>query len=103
LLQAGGYNVIQAFCAEDAIKRAEREKPSLILMDISLPGMDGLTATKVLKGNPSTAPIPIVALTAHAMKDDKARADAAGCDAYILKPIDTMRFYRILADILVRP
>jgi CheY-like chemotaxis protein/anti-sigma regulatory factor (Ser/Thr protein kinase) len=103
LLEAGGYNVIQAFCAEDAIKRAERETLSLILMDISLPGMDGLTATKVLKSNPATAPIPIIALTAHAMKDDEARARAAGCDAYILKPIDTIRFYRILTDTVVKP
>ncbi len=103
LLEAGGYNVIHSVCAEEAIKRAEREKLSLILMDISLPGMDGLTATKVLKSNPATAPIPIVALTAHAMKDDEARAWAAGCDAYILKPIDTIKFYRILADIVLKP
>jgi CheY-like chemotaxis protein/anti-sigma regulatory factor (Ser/Thr protein kinase) len=100
LLEAGGYNVLQAFSAEEAIKRAEPEKPSLILMDISLPGMDGLTATKVLKGNPGTAHIPIVALTAHAMKDDEERAKEAGCDAYILKPIDTRIFYSALSKLI---
>ncbi len=92
--------MLQAFSAEEAIKRAEPEKPSLILMDISLPGMDGLTATKVLKGNPATAHIPIVALTAHAMKDDEVRAKEAGCDAYILKPIDTRIFYSTLSGLI---
>jgi PAS domain S-box-containing protein len=100
LLQAGGYSVLQAFSAEEAIKRAEPEKPSLILMDISLPGMDGLTATKVIKGNPATAHIPVVALTAHAMKDDEARAMEAGCDTYILKPIDTRIFYSTLSGLI---
>jgi PAS domain S-box-containing protein len=100
LLEAGGYNVLQAFSAEEAIKRAEPEKPSLILMDISLPGMDGLTATKVLKGNPATAHIPVVALTAHAMKDDELRAKEVGCDAYILKPIDTRIFYSTLLGLI---
>jgi CheY-like chemotaxis protein len=100
LLEAGGYNVLQAFSAEEAIKRAEPEKPSLILMDISLPGMDGLTATKVLKNNPATAHIPVVALTAHAMQDDEARAREAGCDAYILKPIDTRSFYSNLSALI---
>ena len=100
LLEAGGYNVLQAFSAEETIKRAEPEKPSLILMDISLPGMDGLTATKVLKSNPATAHIPVVALTAHAMKDDEARAKEAGCDVYIHKPIDTRSFYSNLSALI---
>lgn len=100
LLEAGGYNVIQTFSAEEAIKRAEPEQPSLILMDISLPGMDGLTAAKVLKNNPATAHIPVIALTAHAMKDDEARAKEAGCDAYILKPIDKRSFYSNLSALI---
>ena len=100
LLVAFGYDVIQSFSAEEAIKRAEPEQPSLILMDISLPGMDGLTATKVLKNNPATAHIPVVALTAHAMKDDEARAREAGCDAYILKPIDTRSFHSNLSALI---
>ena len=100
LLVAFGYDVIQSFSAEEAVQRAEPEQPSLILMDISLPGMDGLTATKVLKNNPATAHIPVVALTAHAMKDDEARAREAGCDAYILKPIDTRSFYSNLSALI---
>jgi len=100
LLVAFGYDVIQSFSAEEAIQRAEPEHPSLILMDISLPGMDGLTATKVLKNNPATAHIPVVALTAHAMKDDEARAREAGCDAYILKPIDTRSFCSNLSALI---
>ena len=102
LLEAGGYDALQAFSGEQAIKRAELEKPSLILMDISLPGMDGLTATKVLKSNPATAHIPIVALSAHAMKDDEAKAREADCDAYIFKPIDTKIFYSVLSQ-LIKP
>ena len=62
-------------------------------MDISLPGMDGLTATKVLKRNPVTAHVPVVALTAHVMKDDESKAKEAGSDACLLKPIDTSVFY----------
>ena len=87
------------FPREEAIKIAETENPALILMDISLPGMDGLTATKVLKSNPATAHIPIVALTAHAMKNIEARAMEAGCEAFVLKPIDTGLFYKVLSGI----
>ena len=103
LLEDAGYEAIHAFSAETAIEQTEMAKPSLILMDISLPGMDGLTATKVLKSNPVTAHIPVVALTAHAMKDDESKSKEAGCDAYLLKPIDTKAFYRTLADIVREP
>jgi CheY-like chemotaxis protein len=103
LLEDAGYEAIHAFSAETAIEQTEMAKPSLILMDISLPGMDGLTATKVLKSNPVTAHVPVVALTAHAMKDDDSKAKEAGCDAYLLKPIDTKAFYRTLADIVREP
>ena len=103
LLEDAGYEAIHAFSAETAIEQTEMAKPSLILMDISLPGMDGLTATKVLKSNPVTAHVPVVALTAHAMKDDESKAKEAGCDAYLLKPIDTRVFYRTLADIVREP
>ena len=103
LLEDAGYEAIHAFSAETAIEQTEMAKPSLILMDISLPGMDGLTATKVLKSNPVTAHVPVVALTAHAMKDDESKAKEAGCDAYLLKPIDTRVFYRTLAAIVREP
>jgi two-component system, cell cycle response regulator DivK len=82
-----GYDVIEAGTAEDGIKLAEEQRPGLVLMDIQLPGMDGLEAVKVLKARASTASVPVVAVTAFAMKDDRQRALDAGFDGYIEKPI----------------
>jgi CheY-like chemotaxis protein len=92
LLEAVGYVVLQASTAEAGLDLARREAPDLILMDIGLPGMDGLEATAILKGDPATAGIPVVAATAHAMIGDEEKAFAAGCDGYITKPIDTQAF-----------
>ncbi len=100
LLEAGGYEPLLAFSAEEGIKVAERENPSVILMDISLPGMNGLAATRALKENPATAQIPVIALTAHAMKDDETRVREAGCDAYILKPVDTEIFNATISKLI---
>lgn len=100
LLDIGGYKAIPAFTSEEAFNILKQHHPALILMDISLPGMDGLTATQRIKNDPSTADIPVVALTAHAMKDDETRALEAGCDAYLLKPVDTRQFYRTLSEIV---
>jgi CheY-like chemotaxis protein len=100
LLEASGREVIQAWTAEEGIKIAVSEIPALILMDISLPGMDGLTATINLKQDPSTRDIPVVALTAHAMKGDEERALAAGCVGYVAKPIDTRAFPKAIAGFL---
>lgn len=100
LLQLAGYKALPAFTSEEAIAILKTQTPALILMDISLPGMDGLRATKAIKNNPATATIPVVALTAHAMKDDEARALEAGCSAYLVKPIDTRKFYRTIWKIL---
>jgi two-component system, cell cycle response regulator DivK len=100
LLKAAHYETIHAFSAEEGIKKAEMENPALILMDLSLHGMDGLTATKALKRNPATAHIPVVALTAHAMKNIEERANEEGCEALILKPIDTGLFDRALSGII---
>jgi CheY-like chemotaxis protein len=97
LLEAGGQTVLQAGTGEEAIKLAVSESPALVLMDISLPGMDGLTVTRILKQNPKTEHIPVVALTAHAMKGDEAKALAAGCVGYITKPIDTRTFSKSIA------
>jgi PAS domain S-box-containing protein len=97
LLEAGGYLAESAYSAEEGIRRALEDPPDLILMDISLPGMDGLKATSMLKKEPKTRAIPVVALTAHAMRDDEARAQEAGCSAYLTKPVDTAVFYRTLA------
>ena len=88
ILHAAGHKVLQAEDAYQAIVLARSEKPALILMDVSLPGMDGLVATTILKRDPQTSDIPVIALTAHAMKGDKERALAAGCDDYFTKPID---------------
>jgi CheY-like chemotaxis protein len=92
LLEPLGYVVLPAETAEEGIQRATHELPDLILMDVALPGMDGLSATQRLKGDPRTSRIPIVALTAHAMCGDEGRMLAAGCDGYITKPIDTRTF-----------
>jgi CheY-like chemotaxis protein len=88
LLTAEGHDARTAPDAEQAMKLLETFKPRLILMDIQLPGMDGLELTRRLKANPATSDIVIVALTAYAMRGDEAKARAAGCDGYIAKPID---------------
>jgi two-component system cell cycle response regulator DivK len=88
LLRTHGYDARTAPDAEQALKGLETFRPSVILMDIQLPGMDGLELTRRLKAAPQTRDIVIIALTAYAMKGDEERALAAGCDGYIAKPID---------------
>ena len=100
LLEVAGYKVLQVETAEAGIEMARAEAPDLILMDIGLPGMDGLTATGILKQDQLTKDIPIIALTSHAMKEDKERITAAGCDGYITKPIDTRDFPKMVAHFL---
>ncbi|MBI3928641.1 MAG: response regulator [Armatimonadetes bacterium] len=92
VLEGAGYHLSQARDAETAIEMARREQPDLILMDLSLPGIDGFEATRRLKQDPSTACIPILAVTAHAMRGDDERALLAGCQGYISKPIDVRIF-----------
>jgi CheY-like chemotaxis protein len=100
LIIANGHVPLQAWTAEEGIQKAKADRPALIFMDISLPGMDGLTATALLKQDPSTMHIPVVALTAHAMKGDEAKALAAGCCGYLTKPIDTRAFPAELSKFL---
>jgi len=100
LLEVVGYQVIQAETAETGIERARAEAPDLILMDIGLPGMDGLTAAGILKRDQLTKDISIIALTSHAMKEDEERIMAAGCDGYITKPIDTREFPKTVASFI---
>jgi two-component system, cell cycle response regulator DivK len=88
VLEHASYEVLHADNAADGIATARRCRPDLILMDIQLPGMDGMAATRLLKADPATAGIPVVALTAFAMKGDEERILAAGCDGYIAKPFD---------------
>jgi CheY-like chemotaxis protein len=89
VLTAKGYEVRTAANADQALAVLAEFRPRLILMDIQLPGMDGLTLTRQLKADPATRDIPVLAATAYAMKGDEERALAAGCDGYFTKPIDT--------------
>jgi two-component system cell cycle response regulator DivK len=88
VLKHNGYQVIEAVHGEEAVKRAKAEKPDLILLDLYIPKMDGYEVTRRLKGDQELQYIPIIALTAHAMKGDREKALAAGCDGYIAKPIN---------------
>jgi two-component system, cell cycle response regulator DivK len=95
-----GYHVRTAEHAAQALEVLEQFDPQLILMDIQLPGMDGLSLTRLIKANPATRHIVVVAVTAAAMKGDEDKARASGCDAYITKPIDTRRLSGQLRELL---
>jgi two-component system, cell cycle response regulator DivK len=92
LLESADYTVLAATNAEIGLTLAREARPDLILMDIQLPGMDGLEATALLKADEATRGIPVIALTALAMKGDEERILAAGCDGYIAKPLDYKDF-----------
>lgn len=92
LLKSAGYAILSAIDAEAGLAVARAERPDLILMDIQLPGMDGLQATALLKADEATRGIPVIALTALAMKGDEERIRAAGCDGYIAKPLAYKEF-----------
>jgi CheY-like chemotaxis protein len=96
VLQREGFRVDSAGSSEEVLERLNAQLPDLILMDVQLPGQDGLSLTRQLKADPATAAIPIVALTAHAMASDRDDALSAGCAGYISKPIDT----RTLGDLV---
>lgn len=100
MLQAGGFEVFVARDAEQALALLPRADPVMILMDIQLPGMDGLSLTRQLKADPATRHIVIVAFTAHAMKGDERLMRAAGCDGYVAKPIDVSTFVATLQCLL---
>lgn len=90
-LQKRGYEIVMALDGAQGVELAQTAAPDLILMDMSLPVMDGWEATRRIKANPDTHKIPIIALTAHAMSDDRDKAMEAGCDEYDTKPIDLER------------
>jgi two-component system, cell cycle response regulator DivK len=87
VLQFRGFRTLEATTAEDGIVLAQEHRPDIILMDIQLPGMDGVAALERLRADDRTAPIPVIALTAFAMKDDERRLRGAGFDGYVVKPI----------------
>jgi two-component system cell cycle response regulator DivK len=102
LLETTGHTVLRATDAEAGLASARAEQPDLILMDIQLPGMDGLEATALLKQDDATRAIPVVALTALAMKGDEERIRAAGCDGYIAKPMNYKEFLATVESHLQR-
>lgn len=102
LLRNVSHDVLCAVDAETGLTLARAEQPDLILMDIQLPGMDGLAATALLKKDPATAQIPVIALTAMAMKADQEKSQIAGCDAYIAKPLRYQELYAAIDTLLAK-
>ena len=102
ILEHVGYTVAEAGDGETALQIARSLRPDLILMDISIPVLDGWEATKILKSDPETSAIPVVALTAHAMKADREKAAEIGCDGYLAKPVEprlvVIEVERLLGD-----
>jgi two-component system cell cycle response regulator DivK len=98
-----GYEVVMAFDGQQAVEAAGAQKPDLILMDMSLPVIDGWEATRRIKATPETHAIPVIALTAHAMSDDREKALQAGCDDYDTKPVDLPRLLDKITGLLARP
>jgi CheY-like chemotaxis protein len=101
-LQKKGYEVVLAVDGEEGVARARAEAPALVLMDMSLPGIDGWEATRQLKAAPETQKIPIIALTAHAMAGDREKAVAAGCDDFDTKPVELTRLLEKIEALLGR-
>jgi two-component system, cell cycle response regulator DivK len=100
LVRNAGHGVLCAMDAETGLTLARSGQPDLVLMDVQLPGMDGLAATTLLKHDPETAAIPVIALTALAMKADQERCQVAGCDAYITKPLRYQDLYAAMDGLL---
>ena len=102
-LQKRGYELILAIDGLLAVEMTQKERPDLVLMDMSLPGLDGWEASRRLKGDPATAGIPIIALTAHAMAEDREKALAAGCNEFETKPVDLASLLAKMEALLAKP
>ena len=100
ILEHYGYQVVLAIDGQNGIKLAREEQPDLILMDLSIPVVDGWAATRVLKGDATTRAIPVIALSAHALEEDRARAREAGCDGYLAKPVEPRKVLEEVARFL---
>ena len=98
LLQVSGYSTIEATDGTQGVELARTKSPDLILMDVQMPKMDGLEATRILKADATTSSIPVLALTSYAMKGDKERILEAGCDGYLTKPFDIKELLKIVAE-----
>ena len=103
VLHATGYRVVEAENAEDGLRMAAEQQPALILMDIQLPGMNGIEALQRLRADPVTRGIPVIAVTASAMTQDRRQILAAGFDGYQAKPIDVTQFVAAVREMLDRP
>lgn len=99
-LARSGFAILVALDGQEAVEAVRREKPDLVLMDMSLPSLDGWSATRLLKSDPLTANIPVVALTAHAMIGDREKAIEAGCDEFATKPVDFPKLLSTIAKCL---
>ena len=97
LLRSQGYQVAEATSALQALEVIKNDPPAVIVMDVQLPGMDGLSATRIIKGDPATRSIPVIAVTSYAMKGDREKALEAGCSGYVTKPIDKTQFLEAIA------
>lgn len=102
LLRSKGYQVIEATTGEQALKLIKEHHPSLVLMDVQLPELDGLSVTRIIKTDPATSDITVVAITAHAMRGDERKVYEAGCAAYLAKPIDTRELPKVVSRFLER-
>ena len=100
LLELNGFRTVEAESAEEGLEAVRSQDPCLVLLDIQLPGMDGEAALRALRADPSTAALPVVAVTAYAMRGDEERLLAAGFDGYLAKPIDTRTFVGSLVEVL---
>ena len=103
ILDHVGYRVIEARDGEEGVARAKADKPDLILMDVSLPKMDGWEATRRIKADQDTRQIPIIAVTAHALDDDREKATQVGCDGYLAKPVAPRRVVEEVERFIGKP
>jgi len=103
LLEVAGCTVHAAASAETAVQEVAEQQPDVVLMDLSLPGVDGLEAIRALKANPRTRAVPVVVVTSNALKGDQLAAEQAGCDAYLTKPINTRTFAPTILSFAMQP
>jgi two-component system cell cycle response regulator DivK len=100
MLSHAGFRVVEAIDGNEALVKVTSEKPDLVLMDLSIPGIDGRECTRRIKSDPATKQLPVIALTAHAMRGDEERAREAGCDGYLSKPVSPKKVVEVVKKYL---